>query len=97
MPTKWAGREKIETLAKAAKHGSLTVAIDNVGNAEDLSGAVQAAGSKLDVLIEVDVGMGRGGVRSAEEAVALAQLAAKLPGLRFRGVQGYEGHCMLEA
>lgn len=90
------GREKIAALARAAKEGRLTVAIDNTRNAEDLSSAAGAAGSKLDVLIEVDVGMGRGGVRSAGEAVALAQLVAKLPGLRFRGVQGYEGHCMLE-
>jgi len=90
------GREKIAALAKAAREGRLTVAIDHAQNAEGLSNAVQAAGSKLDVLIEVDVGMGRGGVRSAEEAVTLAQRVAKLPGLRLRGVQGYEGHCMLE-
>jgi len=90
------GREKIAALAKAAKGGRLTVAIDDARNAGDLSNAVQAAGSKLEVLIEVDVGMGRGGVRSVEEAVALAQDVAKLPGLRLRGVQGYEGHCMLE-
>lgn len=90
------GKEKIAALAKAAKQGRLTVAIDNPRNAEDLSNAVQAAGSKLDVVIEVDIGMGRGGVRSPEETVSLAQHVAKLPGLRFRGVQGYEGHCMLE-
>ena len=90
------GREKTAALAKAARDGRLTVAVDDPKNAEDLSRAVQAAGSKLDVVIEVDVGMGRGGVRSADEAVALAQRVAKLPGLRLRGVQGYEGHCMLE-
>jgi len=90
------GREKIAALAEAAKRGRLTVAIDAFCNASDLSGAVQAAGSKLEVLIEVDIGMGRGGVRSAQEAVALAQHVARLPGLKLRGVQGYEGHCMLE-
>jgi D-serine deaminase-like pyridoxal phosphate-dependent protein len=90
------GREKVAALAKAARKGYLTVAVDNAANAEDLSRAVQAAGSKLDLLIEVDVGMGRGGVRSPEEAVTLAQRVAELPGLRLRGVQGYEGHCMLE-
>jgi D-serine deaminase-like pyridoxal phosphate-dependent protein len=90
------GKEKIAALARAAKDGHLTVAVDDPRNAEDLSNAVQAAGSKLDVVIEVDVGMGRGGVRSAEEAVTLAERVAKLPGLRLRGVQGYEGHCMLE-
>ncbi len=90
------GREKIQALAEAAKHGYLSVAVDDVRNVEDLSNAVCAAGSKLDVLIEVDVGMGRGGVRSLEEAVTLAQHLAKLPGLKLRGIQGYEGHCMLE-
>jgi D-serine deaminase-like pyridoxal phosphate-dependent protein len=90
------GREKITALAKAAKHGHLTVAVDDPDNAEELSAAVQAAKSTLEVVIEVDVGMGRGGVRSADEAVALAQRVAELPGLRLRGVQGYEGHCMLE-
>ena len=90
------GREKIAALAQAARQGGLTVAVDHVANAEELSRATQEAGSKLDVLIEVDVGMGRGGVRSVEEALALAQRLEELPGLRFRGVQGYEGHCMLE-
>jgi D-serine deaminase-like pyridoxal phosphate-dependent protein len=90
------GREKITALARAARNGRFTVAIDNPQNTEDLSHAAQAAGSKLEVLIEVDVGMGRGGVRAVEEAVVLAQLVEKLPGLRFRGLQGYEGHCMHE-
>jgi D-serine deaminase-like pyridoxal phosphate-dependent protein len=90
------GREKIAALAQAAREGRITVAIDDPRNAEDVSSAVQAAGSKLEVLIEVDVGMGRGGVRSPAAAVVLAQRVAELPGLRLRGVQGYEGHCMSE-
>jgi len=90
------GREKIAALANAARDGKLNVAVDNAQNADDHSAAFEAVGSKLDVLIEIDVGMGRGGVRSAQEAVNLARHIARLPGLRLRGVQGYEGHCMLE-
>jgi len=90
------GREKIRALAEAARRGGLTVAVDDASNAQDLSNAAVAAGSKLDVLIEIDLGMGRGGVRSPQEAVELAETLARLPALRFRGVQGYEGHCMLE-
>ena len=90
------GRGKVKALAEAAKEGRLTVAVDNAPNAADLSNAALAAGSKLEVLIEVDVGMGRGGVRSPEDAVALARRVDELPGLRLRGVQGYEGHCMRE-
>jgi len=90
------GREKIRALAEEAKHARLSLAVDNMQNAEDLSKAARAAGSELGVLIEIDVGMGRGGVRSADEAVALAQHLSKLSNLHFLGVQGYEGHCMLE-
>lgn len=90
------GKEKIMVLAEAARHGGLTVAVDDARNARDLAEAAAAAGSKLDVLIEVDVGMRRGGVRSPEEAVSVAESLARLPALRLRGVQGYEGHCMLE-
>ena len=90
------GREKIAALAKAAKDRHLTVAVDDTRNAKEISTAAQVARSELDVVIEVDVGMGRGGVRSVDEAVRLAQCVDKFSGLRLRGVQGYEGHCMLE-
>lgn len=90
------GKQKIMALAEAAKHAHLTVTVDNPHNADELSEAVSQVGSKLDVIIEIDVGMERGGVRSPEEGVSLAQHLDTLPGLRFRGVQGYEGHCMLE-
>ena len=90
------GAEKIEALAVASRQGRLTVAVDDPRNCDDLDRAVRAAGGRLEVLIEVDVGMRRGGVRSTEEAVALARHVSGLSGLRFRGVQGYEGHCMLE-
>jgi len=90
------GQGKIKALAEAAREGRLTVAVDDVSNAADLSDAASAAGSNLEVLIEVDVGMGRGGVRRPEEAVDLARRVDDLPGLRLRGVQGYEGHCMRE-
>jgi D-serine deaminase-like pyridoxal phosphate-dependent protein len=90
------GDEKIRALALASRQGRFTVAVDDRRNCDALDRAVRFAGGRLDVLIEVDVGMQRGGVRSPEEAVALARHLSALPGLRFRGVQGYEGHCMLE-
>jgi D-serine deaminase-like pyridoxal phosphate-dependent protein len=90
------GPEKIAALAQAAKQGHLTVAVDDVRNAESLSAAMHSVGANLDLLIEVDVGMQRGGVRSPEEAVAVAQCIRELPGLSLRGVQGYEGHCMMD-
>ncbi len=90
------GRQKIKALAQAARKHRLTVAVDDPGNASELSAAVSEEKASLDCLIEVDVGMGRGGVRSVREALELARQMAGLPGLSLRGVQGYEGHCMHE-
>lgn len=90
------GFEKITALAAEARSHRLMVAVDDPRNASDLDAALRTARSSLEILIDVDVGMGRCGVRSAKEAVALAEHVTRLPNLRLRGVQGYEGHCLRE-
>ena len=90
------GPSRIRALAEAARDGRVTVAVDSAANLYDLSAAAVAAGSVIGVLVEVDVGMNRGGVRSKEEALAVARHAVSLPGIEWRGAMGYEGHCMLE-
>jgi D-serine deaminase-like pyridoxal phosphate-dependent protein len=84
---------KVARLAGLARGGAkVTVCADNPGNVADLSRAAARAGSVLRVLVEVDVGMDRCGVRSAEEALGLASQIARSPGLVFEGIQAYEGH-----
>jgi D-serine deaminase-like pyridoxal phosphate-dependent protein len=90
------GEEKIRQLAAAARDGRLTVAVDDPRNAEALSAAAGSAGSEIGVLVDVDVGMNRCGVRNLEQALRVAEHVHRLPGLRLRGVMGYEGHCALE-
>jgi D-serine deaminase-like pyridoxal phosphate-dependent protein len=90
------GKDKIAALAEAARLATLSVAVDDVGNLDALSAAARAAGSTIGVLVEIDVGMGRAGARSADEARRLAAHASRLPGLQLLGVMGYEGHCMSE-
>ncbi len=90
------GGEKIKALAELARDGRISVAIDDARNAEELSAAALKAGSMLGVLIDLDVGMERCGVRNKEEALRLAEQVSKLRGLRLEGMMGYEGHCMLE-
>jgi D-serine deaminase-like pyridoxal phosphate-dependent protein len=86
----------IAAVAAAARDGGVIVAVDDQDNLDDLSAAATAAGTEIGVLVEVDVGMGRCGARSPEEACRLAEHASRLEGVRLRGVMGYEGHCMLE-
>ncbi len=90
------GGEKIEALAETARTARVTVAVDEAENAAALAAAAREVGSEIGVLIDVDVGMGRCGVRTVEEALALAGRVSRLPGLRLWGVMGYEGHCVQE-
>jgi D-serine deaminase-like pyridoxal phosphate-dependent protein len=90
------GPARIRALADAARGARVTVAVDGTPNLDDLSAAASAAGSTIGVLVEVDVGMNRGGVRSKEEALEVARHSTVLPGIEWRGAMGYEGHCMLE-
>ena len=89
------GKSKIARLANLARHFDIMVAVESSDNAADLSSAAQAAGATLRVLIEVDVGMHRCGVKSVEEALSLAQIILSNPGLKFEGIMGYEGHMVM--
>jgi D-serine deaminase-like pyridoxal phosphate-dependent protein len=88
--------DKIEALVATAHDHRVTVAVDDIRNAEQLGRAAAEGGTHLEVLIELDVGMGRCGVRTKEEALPIAEHIAALPALKLRGLQAYEGHCMLE-
>jgi D-serine deaminase-like pyridoxal phosphate-dependent protein len=90
-----AGREKLAALAEIARDADVMVAIDDAQNAADIAAAARTAHSTVGVMIEVDTGMDRAGVDSAEQAVALARELGELKGIRLVGVTGYEGHCSL--
>ncbi|MEM9737397.1 MAG: DSD1 family PLP-dependent enzyme, partial [Pseudomonadota bacterium] len=69
----------------------LGVCVDDGANVAALAAACRAAGTRLDVLVEIDVGQARCGVAPGEEALALAQIVAREEGLRFAGLQAYHG------
>jgi D-serine deaminase-like pyridoxal phosphate-dependent protein len=86
---------KMRLLAELARDHQILVAVDETPNAAELSAAAVAAGSTLGIAVEVDTGMDRCGVDTASDAVALARQVTSLPGLKFEGITGYEGHCSL--
>jgi D-serine deaminase-like pyridoxal phosphate-dependent protein len=87
-------REKCRRLAALARRAAVTVAVDSVVGLDRLSAAASEAGVTIDVLVDVNVGQNRCGVAPGDEAVALGKRAAATPGLRLRGVMGYEGHAV---
>jgi len=90
------GAAKVAELARIAGLAQVIVAVESAYSANELSEAAVRAGSRIDVLVEIDVGLHRAGVRSTEAALALGEHITALPGLRLQGVLGYEGHSMLE-
>ena len=68
------------------------MAVDSPDNVRALGAAAVAAGVEIGVLVEVELGMARAGVPAGEPAVALSRLVHETPGLRYRGVMGWEGH-----
>ncbi len=86
------GDAKLARLARLALRARIGVAIDHGDQAAAISKAATAAGAVVDVLVEVDIGMGRCGVPPGAAAVELAQGVTELPGVRFAGLQAFEGH-----
>jgi D-serine deaminase-like pyridoxal phosphate-dependent protein len=86
---------KLRTLAELARDHWILVAVDEAANAAAHSAAAVAAGSTLGIMVEVDTGMDRCGVDTAPDCLTLARQVTDLPGLRFEGITGYEGHCSL--
>jgi len=88
-----AGTAKIERFAELSREADLMVAVDNERNISAFSAASAHMNVQLSIVVDVDTGMGRCGVPPGEPALALAQMA-HARGLRFRGLTGYEGHCV---
>ena len=88
------GARKIERLIDVAKRIRVQVAVDDIEQARALSQAASSGGCTIGVLVEVDIGMGRCGLPPGEPALALAREVTPLPGLRFGGLQAYEGNAV---
>lgn len=86
------GQAKVARLVRLAGRCQITVAVDHAEQAEAISAAAEAGGVCVGVLVEVDIGMGRCGVAPGQPALSLAGEISKLPGLRLRGLQAFEGH-----
>jgi D-serine deaminase-like pyridoxal phosphate-dependent protein len=86
------GRAKLERLAKVARTTSVTVALDSLAAARQLSEAACAAGVTFRVLCEIDVGLGRVGVDPGRPLVDLAEAVSALPNLIYQGITCYPGH-----
>jgi len=86
------GNPKLPRLLALAKEINIRVGVDSLEVAEPLAAAAAGVGSTLDVILEVDTGLGRCGVGPGEPLLALARQIGKLRGLRIAGIFTYRGY-----
>ena len=83
---------KIDRLARLPKLGARAICcVDDLANIADLSVAAVKHGTKIECLVEIDCGAGRCGVQSTEDVVAIATAINAAEGLKFAGLQAYQG------
>ena len=83
---------KIDRLARMPKLGArVLVCVDDEANVADLSAAAQKHGTEIEALVEIDCGAGRCGVTKTEDVVRIAKAIDAAPGLKFAGLQAYQG------
>jgi len=69
----------------------LRITCDNASVAKKLEDAAGASGKTLRVVVDIDPGLGRTGIRPGDGAIALIEQIVKSPNLQFAGLQCYAG------
>ncbi|MFK7869634.1 MAG: 3-hydroxy-D-aspartate aldolase BhcC [Roseobacter sp.] len=83
---------KIDRLARMPKLGARAICcVDMLDNVADLSEAATRHGTQIECLVEIDCGAGRCGVTTTPQVVELAKAIDAAPGLKFAGIQAYQG------
>jgi 3-hydroxy-D-aspartate aldolase len=83
---------KIDRLARMPKLGARVLCcVDDPENVKDLSAAAVKHGTEIEALVEIDCGAGRCGVTTTQDVVNIAKLIDAAPGLKFAGIQAYQG------
>ena len=83
---------KIDRLARLPELGArVIVCVDDGANVAELSQAARRRGTTIECLVEIDCGAGRCGVASTRDVVRIAEAIEAAEGLRFAGLQAYQG------
>lgn len=85
------GPRKLARFAALSGIARVAICADDERQVAAIEAAAEAAGRRLRILVEIDVGSGRCGVQPGPEAVALAERIAASRHLEFGGLQAYHG------
>lgn len=84
--------ERFVSLVKHYPDCRFAPLVDDAGAAKALGNALDAKGLSAEILLDLDVGLGRTGIAPGPEALDLYAWLARLPGLAAGGLHVYDGH-----
>ncbi len=82
----------IEKLYQLSNNCRITCAVDSKVGAERLNNYFQARSTKAGVLVDIDTGLNRSGLKQAEDVIDFCQYLESLPGIQFEGIMSHAGH-----
>ena len=88
-----AGDRKIRRFIELARQAGVIAAVDDAKVVRAIAAEGREKGCHIGVVVDVDVGLKRTGIRPGEPTLELARTVLE-EGLRLRGLMGYEGHVL---
>ncbi|TAK20758.1 MAG: DSD1 family PLP-dependent enzyme [Chloroflexota bacterium] len=88
------GASKVTRLAHLQHHADVIVAVDSIDNGREIDAAARKAGTRVRVLVEMNVGLNRAGVEPGAQAIDLAKRLHEMPGLKLSGFMAWEAHVL---
>jgi D-serine deaminase-like pyridoxal phosphate-dependent protein len=83
---------KLAALARRSRQTRFSTIVDDPQIARAISEACRQAECQIDLSLDLDVGMGRSGIRPGAEAAELYRMIARLPNVSPGGLHAYDGH-----
>lgn len=85
------GEDKLDRLLALSERVKVSTIINSQKGAEQLSKKFSDAGKKIEVLIEVDGGLNRGGIKAGKPVLEFAKQIRDYQGLEIKGLMYYGG------
>ena len=87
------GSQQVDLMARLSRQARISFCVDTLDGARAAGGRLASQGTQLDVLLEIDAGYGRCGIRwDSPELMEFARQMADLPGLYLCGILTHEGN-----
>jgi D-serine deaminase-like pyridoxal phosphate-dependent protein len=86
------GPIKLARLKGLAEKAEVSISLDSLEVAQGISAVGEEIGRRIPVLLKINTGLNRCGVLSGNEALAMAESIAPLPGIDLMGILTHEGH-----